>query len=59
MPPLFHRLQSLEEEIIARKVKLVVLDSIASLVRKEFDSRISWNLTERTSLLSREAAVLK
>ena len=53
------RLQRLEEEVISKRVKLVILDSIASLVRKEFDSRVSRNLNERTALLSKEAAVLK
>ena len=53
------RLQRLEEEVISKRVKLIILDSIASLVRKEFDSRVSRNLTERTALLSKEAAILK
>ena len=57
--PFNFRLKSLEEDIISNKVKLVVLDSVASLVRKEFDGRLSANLKERTSLLSKEAAVLK
>ncbi|XP_031564832.1 DNA repair protein RAD51 homolog 2-like isoform X1 [Actinia tenebrosa] len=56
---LWERLQTLEEEVIAKKVKLIVLDSIASVVRKEFDSRSSKNITERTNLLSKEAAILK
>ena len=53
------RLQRLEEEVISKGVKLIILDSIASLVRKEFDSRVSRNLNERTALLSKEAAILK
>lgn len=53
------RLQRLEEEVISKHVKLLILDSIASLVRKEFDSRVSRNLSERTALLSKEAAILK
>ena len=55
----FTRLQRLEEEIISKRVKLVILDSVASLVRKEFDSRLFRNLNERTALLSKEAAILK
>lgn len=53
------RLQRLEEDVISKGVKLIILDSIASLVRKEFDSRVSRNLNERTVLLSKEAAILK
>ena len=53
------RLQRLEEEVISKRVKLIILDSVASLVRKEFDSRVSRNLNERTALLSKEAAILK
>lgn len=56
---LWDRLQRLEEEVISKRVKLIILDSIASLVRKEFDSRVSRNLNERTALLSKEAAILK
>ncbi|KAK3742228.1 hypothetical protein QZH41_008998, partial [Actinostola sp. cb2023] len=56
---LWERLQTLEEEVILKKVKLIVLDSVASVVRKEFDSRTSRNIKERTNLLSKEAAILK
>ena len=55
----FTRLQRLEEEVISKRIKLVILDSVASLVRKEFDSRLFRNLNERTALLSKEAAILK
>ncbi|XP_066550537.1 DNA repair protein RAD51 homolog 2 isoform X2 [Amia ocellicauda] len=53
------RLESLEEDIISRKVGLVVVDSIASVVRKEFDTSLPGNLTERGNLLTQEAATLK
>ncbi|XP_064621384.1 DNA repair protein RAD51 homolog 2-like isoform X2 [Lineus longissimus] len=56
---LLKRLERLEEDVIAKNVKLIVLDSIASLVRKEFDGRNSKNMTERTNLLAKEAAILK
>lgn len=56
---LWERLQSLEEDVISKGVGLIVLDSVASLVRKEFDSRVSRNMNERTALLSKEAAILK
>ena len=37
-------------------VKLVILDSVASLVRKEFDGR---SIRKRTELLTAEASILK
>ena len=49
----------LEEEIITHKVSLIVVDSIASLVRKEFSSSSGSNLVQRTNFLSRQAALLK
>lgn len=49
----------MEEDVISKRVKLIILDSVASLVRKEFDSRVSRNLNERTALLSKEAVILK
>lgn len=56
---LWERLQRMEEDVISKRVKLIILDSVASLVRKEFDSRVSRNLNERTALLSKEAVILK
>ncbi|XP_067680532.1 DNA repair protein RAD51 homolog 2-like isoform X2 [Haliotis asinina] len=56
---LMKRLKSLEEDIITKKVKLIVVDSIASLVRKEFSTTVGRNLTDRTNFLSQEAAILK
>ncbi|XP_012859116.2 DNA repair protein RAD51 homolog 2 [Echinops telfairi] len=53
------RLESLEEEIIAKGVKLVIIDSVASVVRKEFDTQLQGNLQERNKFLAREAALLK
>ncbi|XP_075386769.1 DNA repair protein RAD51 homolog 2 isoform X2 [Tenrec ecaudatus] len=53
------RLESLEEEIIAKGVKLVIIDSVASVVRKEFDTQLHGNLKERNKFLAREAALLK
>ncbi|XP_061467093.1 DNA repair protein RAD51 homolog 2 isoform X3 [Rhineura floridana] len=53
------RIESLEEEIISANVKLVVVDSVASVVRKEFDAKLQGNLKERSNLLSREASILK
>jgi len=47
-------LTNLEEEIIKNNVKFIVLDSIASLVRKEIRGAI-----ERTDILAREASILK
>ncbi|XP_064602451.1 DNA repair protein RAD51 homolog 2-like [Liolophura sinensis] len=56
---LLSRLENLEADIIRLKVKLVVIDSIASLIRKEFDSRVNRSMVDRTKLLLREATILK
>ncbi|XP_019625719.1 PREDICTED: DNA repair protein RAD51 homolog 2-like isoform X2 [Branchiostoma belcheri] len=56
---LWNRLQSLEEELIEKRVRLVVLDSVASVVRKEFDNSLRGNLAQRVKLLAKEAALLK
>ncbi|NXO34654.1 RA51B protein, partial [Locustella ochotensis] len=53
------RIMSLEEEIISKKVKLIVIDSVASVVRKEFDTKLQGNLTERSNFLTRGASALK
>ncbi|XP_071370947.1 DNA repair protein RAD51 homolog 2 isoform X3 [Centroberyx affinis] len=54
-----HRLEKLEEDIISTEAGLVVLDSVASVVRKEFDTTLPGNLMHRSSLLGQEAATLK
>ncbi|XP_046503575.1 DNA repair protein RAD51 homolog 2 isoform X4 [Equus quagga] len=53
------RVESLEEEIISKGVKLVIIDSVASVVRKEFDTQLQGNMRERNKFLAREAASLK
>ncbi|KAM6445448.1 DNA repair protein RAD51 homolog 2 [Rhynochetos jubatus] len=53
------RIMSLEEEIISKKVKLIIIDSVASVVRKEFDTKLQGNLAERSNFLARGASVLK
>ncbi|KAF6132435.1 hypothetical protein HJG60_016004 [Phyllostomus discolor] len=53
------RIESLEEEIISKGVKLVIVDSVASVVRKEFDTQLQGNMRERNKFLAREAASLK
>ncbi|KAL2082373.1 hypothetical protein ACEWY4_022191 [Coilia grayii] len=53
------RLERLEEDIISCGAGLVILDSVASVVRKEFDTSLSGNLTQRSNLLGRQAATLK
>lgn len=55
----FHRLESLEEEIISKGVKLVIVDSIASVVRKEFDPKLQGNIKERNKFLGKGASLLK
>jgi RAD51-like protein 1 len=49
-------LQNIEEKIIEENVKMIIVDSIASLVRKEFDPN---NLVKRQNILSKTAALLK
>ncbi|XP_059675754.1 DNA repair protein RAD51 homolog 2 isoform X2 [Gavia stellata] len=53
------RIMSLEEDIISKKVKLIIIDSVASVVRKEFDTKLQGNLAERSNFLARGASVLK
>eukprot|EP00072_Mus_musculus_P061482 XP_011242336.1 PREDICTED: DNA repair protein RAD51 homolog 2 isoform X5 [Mus musculus] len=56
---LLQRLESLEEEIISKGVKLVIVDSIASVVRKEFDPKLQGNIKERNKFLGKGASLLK
>lgn len=53
---LLSHLKELEEKIILNNVKLIIVDSIASIVRKEFDSS---TLHKRQHLLNDEASLLK
>ena len=46
-----------EEVIISKRVKLLVLDSVASVIRKEYSS--SKDQVERSKLLAKIAAKLK
>eukprot|EP00026_Physarum_polycephalum_P011659 Phypoly_transcript_11899.p1 GENE.Phypoly_transcript_11899~~Phypoly_transcript_11899.p1 ORF type:complete len:362 (+),score=64.34 Phypoly_transcript_11899:42-1127(+) len=50
------RLESLDDVIVERKVKLIVIDSIASILRKDFDSS---SAIARQNLLSKEVAAMK
>ncbi|XP_030628413.1 DNA repair protein RAD51 homolog 2 [Chanos chanos] len=54
-----NRLERLEEDIISCRAGLIILDSVASVVRKEFDTSLPGNLTLRSNLLGKEAATLK
>ncbi|XP_004349738.2 hypothetical protein CAOG_01223 [Capsaspora owczarzaki ATCC 30864] len=53
---LMARLDTLDQAIVERGAKLVILDSVASLVRKEYDSK---SMVQRTAYLSNVASVLK
>lgn len=53
---LMTRLDSLEETIIENNVKLIVVDSIASVARKDFDDG---GVMRRQALLAAQAATLK
>ncbi|XP_074247662.1 DNA repair protein RAD51 homolog 2-like [Saimiri boliviensis] len=50
------KIESLEEEIISKGIKLVTIDSLASVVNKEFDTQLPGNLNK---FLAREASSLK
>ena len=52
-------LDSLDMLIAEKDVHLVIVDSIASLARKEFDTGSKRGVTERAALLSKHAARLK
>ncbi|KAL8622951.1 hypothetical protein ACOMHN_027072 [Nucella lapillus] len=55
---LMHRLENIEEAIIDKGVKLLVVDSVASLVRKEYGN-VQGGMIQRTDFLASEAALLK
>ena len=52
-------LEVLEKEVPSRGVGVVILDSVASLVRKEFDVTCGAGAMERTAFLLRVSAKLK
>ena len=54
---LFFRLQALEEVIITKKVSLIIVDSIASLARKEFGHQSG--IMDRNRALMKQATILK
>lgn len=54
-----NRLDRLEEDIISTGAGLIILDSVASVVRKEFDTTLPGNLMHRSTLLGHEASTLK
>ena len=56
---LMNKLQSLEMDIISKKVSLLIVDSVASLVRKEYGTSLNHNMADRSNFLIKEAALLK
>ncbi len=56
---LTQRLEGLDHLLAAQGIGLVVVDSIASLVRKEFDTRSGSGVTARAALLTKQATRLK
>lgn len=52
------RLKNLEEDLISKNVRLLIVDSVASLVRKEFGS-LQDGMMRRTDFLTAEAGLLK
>ena len=53
------RLEALEEIIASQSIGLIIVDSIASLVRKEFDTSSGRGVADRAALLGAQAARLK
>lgn len=53
------RLEGLEETLVAGSVKVIVIDSVASLMRKEFDASSVGGAGERVVLMSRITCILK
>lgn len=53
------RLQSLDELIASYNIGLVIVDSIASLIRKEYDVRTTRGAADRSSMLVWQASLLK
>ncbi|GFU59892.1 DNA repair protein RAD51 homolog 2 [Nephila pilipes] len=49
----------LEKDVIRNKVKLIIIDSVASLMRKEFGTDGMNSLMERNKILMEQAAILK
>ncbi|ESN99048.1 hypothetical protein HELRODRAFT_66822 [Helobdella robusta] len=52
-------LDSLEDFVVMHNVGLIILDSIASLIRREFNASIRSNIFERNKVLTRQATQLK
>eukprot|EP01102_Stenamoeba_stenopodia_P019210 TRINITY_DN7185_c0_g1_i2.p1 TRINITY_DN7185_c0_g1~~TRINITY_DN7185_c0_g1_i2.p1 ORF type:complete len:446 (+),score=89.76 TRINITY_DN7185_c0_g1_i2:28-1338(+) len=53
---LLQKLKDIQTEIIEKKIKLLIIDSIAALVRKEYDGS---SIAQRQQLLMQEATLLK
>lgn len=56
---LMSRLEQLDQVIVEKEIGLVIVDSIASIVRKECDTSSKQGVAERASLLARQASRLK
>lgn len=54
-----NRLDTLDLIVASESIGLIILDSIASLLRKEFDTRSSKGIFDRSSQLSKQATLLK
>ena len=54
-----YSIPTIENDIIKKKVKLVVIDSIASLFRKEYGASVLQSVVERNNILLHQAAILK
>ncbi len=55
----YYRLKTIEYEIILKNVRLIIIDSIAAIVRREFTDKDSKTSIERAKFLVNISARLK
>ena len=56
---IYFRLASLDYMVASEGIGLVIVDSIASLIRKEYDTRYVKGLSDRSCYLAKQANLLK
>ena len=53
------RLEGIEETLVADSVKVVVIDSVASVIRREFDTSSAGGASERNAFMFNITSLLK
>lgn len=53
------RLKGIEERVVEDNVKVIVIDSVASVMRREFDTSSAGGTCERNALMSKISCILK